>query len=182
MLNDQSFQLPWVFVRSTAIVCSCSLLYVHNLETSSPCGFYFDITTVASCLYPPSRISPLYIFSPSSCTGIFISQIGLPNHGHATKIATWSFVETPTLLSSRSLWSGNARTKPASTEQLRNLLMITSESASGVNAIAHWKDKPKECLENTAVYAVANLCQLILTTEFLEDKRSEGRSVLNQLL
>ena len=84
-------------------------------------------------------------------------------------------------------WSGNARTKPASTDQLRNSPTITSVSAIGVNAIAHWKDKPVECLENAAVYAVAiyavaNLCQLILTIKFLEDKRSEGRSVLNQLV
>ena len=40
----------------------------------------------------------------------------------------------------------------------------------GVNAIAHWKDKPAECLENTAIYAVANLC---LTIKFLEDKRTK---------
>jgi len=26
-----------------------------------------------------------------------------------------------------------------------------------------WKDKPAECLENATVYAVANLCQSILT-------------------
>jgi len=32
------------------------------------------------------------------------------------------------------------------------------------------------------LYAVANLCQLILTIEFLEDERSEGRLVSNQLL
>ena len=44
------------------------------------------------------------------------------------------------------------------------------------------KDKPTECLENAAVYVVANLCQSILTIEFPEDKRSEGRSVSNQLL
>jgi len=42
--------------------------------------------------------------------------------------------------------------------------------------------KAAECLENAAVYGVANLCQSILTIEFLEDKRSEGRSVSNQLL
>jgi len=60
--------------------------------------------------------------------------------------------------------------------------MIASMSASGVNATAHWKDEPVECLENVTVYAVANLCQLILTIEFLEDKRSECRSLLNQLL
>jgi len=40
------------------------------------------------------------------------------------------------------------------------------------------KDKPAECLENATIYVVANLCQLILTIEFLEGKRSEGRSVL----
>jgi len=39
-----------------------------------------------------------------------------------------------------------------------------------------------ECLENAAVYAVANLCQSILTIEFPEDERSEGKSVSNQLL
>jgi len=37
------------------------------------------------------------------------------------------------------------------------------------------KEKPAECLGNAAVYAVANLCQSILTVEFLEDERSEGR-------
>ena len=39
-----------------------------------------------------------------------------------------------------------------------------------------------ECLENATVYTVANLCQSILTIEFLEDERSEGRLVSNQLL
>ena len=39
-----------------------------------------------------------------------------------------------------------------------------------------------ECLENAAVYVVANLCQPILTIEFLEEKRSEDRSMSNQLL
>ena len=43
-------------------------------------------------------------------------------------------------------------------------------------------NKPVECLENATVYAVANLCQSILTIEFLEDERSEGRLVSNQLL
>jgi len=45
-----------------------------------------------------------------------------------------------------------------------------------------YKDKPMECLENAAIYAVTNLCQSILTIEFLEEKRSKGRLVLNQLL
>ena len=110
-------------------------------------GFWYYSSTPHICL--PSHINPLYIFNRSSCTGTFILQIGPPNHSHATKIATWFFVETPTLLS--SWWSGNARTKPASTEQLRNLPTITSVSASGVNAIAHWKGKPAECLGNATV-------------------------------
>ena len=54
-------------------------------------------------------------------------------------------------------------------------------SMSDANAIAHWKDKPTECLENAALYAVANLRQSILTIEYLEDKRSEGESISNQL-
>ena len=81
---------------------------------------------------------------------------------------------TPTLSSSRSLWwSSNDRTKPTSTHQLRNSPTIASVPTSGVNAIAHWKDKPAECLENAAIYAVANLWQSILTIKFLEDKRSQ---------
>ena len=100
---------------------------------------------------------------------------GCVNYGRTTKIASrWRvilnhsllstksplFVETPTLSSSRSpLWRGNARTKPASTEQLRNSPSIASVFASGVNATAHWNDKPAECLENAAVYALANLRQ-----------------------
>ena len=59
---------------------------------------------------------------------------------------------------------------------------IASVFTSGVNATAHRKDKPTECLDNAAVYAVANLCLSILTMKFLEDERSEGRSVSNQLL
>jgi len=47
------------------------------------------------------HIRPPYVFSQSSCTGIFISRIGPPNHGHSTKMI---FVETPTLSSSRSPW------------------------------------------------------------------------------
>ena len=103
---------------------------------------------------PPYRTGPPppYIFSQSSCT-----------------------IATPTLSSSRSpWWNDNARMKPASTEQLRNSPTIASMFASDVNATAHWKEKPVECLENTAVYAMANLCQSILTIKFLEDKRSEG--------
>jgi len=48
--------------------------------------------------------------------------------------------------------------------------------------LAHRKDKPAECLENATVYVVAYLCEAILTVEFLEDERSEGKLLLNQLL
>jgi len=42
-------------------------------------------------------------------------------------------------------------------------LSIASVFVSGVSVTAHGKDKPAECLENTAVCAVGNLCQSILT-------------------
>jgi len=45
--------------------------------------------------------------------------------------------------------------EPVSTEQLRNSLSIASTFESGVNATAHWNDKPVECLENATVYTVA---------------------------
>ena len=163
--------------QNTTECCGClrhamtmQPLYMTDIGMAIP-----NNHTEVSRTYTPLRVlSPLH-FSWSSCTGIFISQIGPPNHGHATKIATWSFVETLTLSSSRSpWWSGNARMKPASTDQLRNLMTIISISASSVNAIAHWKDKPAEFLENATLYTVANFCQSILTTEFLEDKRSEA--------
>ena len=57
-----------------------------------------------------------------------------------------------------------------------------NHAASGVNAMANWKDKPVERLENSAVYVVAKLWQSILTTEFLEGKRGKVRLVSNQLL
>ena len=71
--------------------------------------------------------------------------------------------------------------KPMPTEQRRNSPSITSMFATGVNAIAHWKDKPAECLGNAAIYSVANFCQSILTIKFLDDERSEGRSVSRQI-
>ena len=63
-------------------------------------------------------------------------------------------------------WSGNARMKPASTEQLRNSLSIASMFTWVVSVLQHI-DKPKECVENAAVYAMANLCQLNLTKRYL---------------
>ena len=102
---------------------------------------------------PPFAYKPPYIFHQSSCTGMFISHryFCLANRlpqPWPCKIATWSFVKTLTQSSSRSpWWSGNARTKPASTDQLRNLLTIASMFANGVDTKAHWKDKSAECLE-----------------------------------
>ena len=44
------------------------------------------------------------------------------------------------------------------------------------------KGQTRGVLGNATVFAVANLCKSILTIEFLEDERSEGRSMSNQLL
>ena len=83
-------------------------------------------------IYAPFAYKPPYIFSQSSCTGIFISCEGPPTMAILPK---WS--------SSKLLHCqvqgphGNARTKPASTEQLRNSPSIASVSASGVNQQQH---------------------------------------------
>jgi len=102
---------------------------------------------------------PRYIFNRSSCTGSFISQIGPPNHGHATKIATWPFTFKVSAVECMTTLERSQRPQTMDnivrTDQLRNSPTITSMSASGVNAIAHWKDKPAECLENATIYAVA---------------------------
>ena len=98
--------------------------------------FFYYTCTVVSCIYAPFAYKPPLHFQLKFLHRYFYLANRPPNHGHATKIATCSFVETPTL--SRSpWWSGNARTKPASTEQLRNSPTIASVSASGVSAIAH---------------------------------------------
>jgi len=55
------------------------------------------------------------------------------------------------------------------------------EFANDCKRVCEWR-QPVECVENATIYAVANLCQSILTIEFLEDKRSKGRSVSNQFL
>ena len=48
----------------------------HNLLSNKliACQLYHSVLHIC----PPSRISPPYIFSQSSCTGIFISRIGPP--------------------------------------------------------------------------------------------------------
>jgi len=91
------------------------------------------------------------------------------------------FVETPTLSSSRSpWWSSNTRTKPAFTDQLRNSPMFDRKCVhKWGQCYSTLKGQTQgEVLRNTAVYAVANLCQSILTMKFLEDKKSKGRSLL----
>jgi len=124
-------------------------------------------------IHPPSRISPpSNIFSQSFCTGIFISRIGPPTmYGQCQNSYT---ARSP-------WWSGNARTKPAYTEQPRNSLSIASVFVTaGVSATAHWKNKPGECLENATVYTVSQHWSQGIRV--LEDERREGRLVLNQLL
>jgi len=101
--------------------------------------YAIDAYTVVSRIYAPLCIQPPLHFRSKFLHGYFYlanspplppPPPSAPNHGHATKIAT------PTLSSSR--WIGNARTKPASTKQLRNVPTIASMFASGVNATAHW--------------------------------------------
>jgi len=101
-----------------------------------------------------------------------------PNHGHSTKMI---FVETPILSSSRSPWQ---RKNEASVHRTTKEFAIDRKCVCEwcQSATAHWKDKPADCLEKAAVYALANLCQSILAIQFLEDKRNDGRSVSNQPL
>ena len=110
---------------------------------------------------PHSHKSPPTIFSRSSCTGIYLT------HRPPQPNMASNMILNQNSWTSRFLWWGsNARTKPAYTEQLRNSPSIASVFASGVSATAHWKDTPVECLEHTAVHAVANLCQSIFTTRY----------------
>ena len=70
-----------------------------------------------------------------------------------------------------------------------NRSRTAKEFANNRKRVCEWyqcystlKGQTREVLGNAAVYAVqVNLCQWILT-EFLEDERSEGRLMLNQLL
>ena len=82
----------------------------------------------------PFMYKPPYIFSRNSCTGIiFIPQIGPPNHSHATKIATWSFVETPTL--SRSpWWSGQCQNEAS-------IHRTAEESANDCKCVHVWHQR-----------------------------------------
>jgi len=89
------------------------------------------------------------------------------------------YIATPTLSSSRSLrWSGNARTKPVSTEQLRNSLTIACSRV--VSMLQHTertnpRKTPPSTLWPTSV-------SRSWPSSFWRDERSEGRSVSNQLL
>jgi len=93
----------------------------------------FWYRSVPDICAPHSRISPSYIFSQSSCTGIFISRIGPPTMA-ILSIRRNSYTvkfKVPT------------RTKPVSIEQLRNLLLIASMFASGVNQLVDAKSLPR---------------------------------------
>ena len=124
-------------------------------------------------IHPLLRISPPYIFNQSSCTGIFIPRIGPPNHAHSTKMI---FIETPTLSSSRSPWQCK---KEATVHRTAKKFAVDRKHVREwcQSATAHHV-KGQTC----AVYAVANLCQSILTIEFSGARgtghriSSEGRS------
>ena len=137
----------------TSRIASTSLYYTDSLIPRLLCTVVFRPFVYKPPLHFQSKFLHRYFYLANRP----------PNHGHATKIATWS--SSKLLHCQIQGLHGNARTKPASTEQVRNLPSIASVFASGVNATA--KDKPAECLENTTVYAVTNLCQLILAIEFL---------------
>jgi len=90
----------------------------------------------------------LPVIYPSLCSGAGGEVKEVPRcRGHKTtgkRSNAWPcyrksnmIIKTPTLSSSRSQWWSGNRTKPASTDQLRNLLTIASVSVSGVNTIAH---------------------------------------------
>ena len=134
---------------------------IRNTEDTS--DFEWDGCSFLRQYRSVPHIRPPYVFSQSSCTGIFISRIGPPNHGLTTKMI---FVETPTLSSSRSPWQ---RKNGASVHRTAKEFAVDRWCVREwcQSATAHWKDKPAEYLENAAVYAVANLCQSILTIEFL---------------
>jgi len=91
-------------------------LHNQNVNLALNCNTYYRSILH---IHPLSRISLPYIFSRSSCTGIFILQIGPPpTMANSNMIFRWN---SYTMSSSRSQWwSGNTRTKPASTDQLRN--------------------------------------------------------------
>ena len=109
---------------------------------------------------PPSRISHPLHFQPKFLHRYFYPAYRPPNHGHSTKMI---FVETPALSSSRSPWQckNEASIHRTATEfAVRIASVFAPEWHQSATLTAHWKDK-------AAVYAVANLCQSILTIKFL---------------
>jgi len=71
-----------------------------SMECTNNFDYSFLMYRSVPHICPPSRISPPYIFSQSSCTGIFFSRIGPPTIAILPKM----IVKTPTLSSSRSPW------------------------------------------------------------------------------
>jgi len=112
-----------------AYVLTCTYTpHKHMLSRAHTHHIYRSVPHIR----PLSRISPPYVFSQSSCTGIFISRIGPPTMAILPKSSSLKLlhchIQGP---------RGSARTEPASTEQLRNLPSIASVSASGVNQQQH---------------------------------------------
>ena len=125
--------------KNTSWLSTCyiyhSVLHIHPPSCISPSTFQPKF--LHRCLYLMHRPSqPIWPFYQNSN---MIFRVTLRRNSY------WQVSRSP-------WWSGNTRTKPASAEQLRNSPSIASEFVNGVNATAHWKENPKECLET--IYAM----------------------------
>ena len=135
----------------------------HTTMLLSPFGY-----TIVSRIYTPFTYKPPLHFQPKFLHRYFYLTYRHPNQ--------WPFYQNnvPTPSSSRSLWQRKNeasihRTAKEFAVHVRDSL-VSRPLESGVNQQRQHifrKDKPAECLENAAVYAVANLCQSILTIKFL---------------
>ena len=156
------YSLP---ISVTSSLLACHTMYISIQSTTfSVTSLSLASYTVVSCIYAPFAYKPSLYFQPKFLRRYFYLTYRAPNHGHSTKMI---LVETPTLSSLRSPWQ---RKKEANVDRRAKEFAIDRKRVREwcQSATAHWKDKPAECLENAAVYAVANLCQSILTIEFLE--------------
>ena len=148
--------------------CTASIDFTQGLVSSK--NYRFEVRARNDCgkgeWVKASAFCGMYLsdITPLGYKPLITEQIVIPWPCYQNS----NMIETPTLSSSRF---------PNEASVHRPVKEFTSDR----KCVREWH-QPTECLENTAIYAVANLCQLILTIEFLEDKRSEGRSVSNQLL
>ena len=80
------------FTRLISVLLQCPLGNSHIVTRVSYRGRgSLGFLPQFSCYYRSvPHISPHYVFSQSSCTGIFISRIGPPNHGHSTKLIVYT--------------------------------------------------------------------------------------------